>query len=99
MFGRVGIAEHRPHPDLAAVANFDRAGWHVVSPQVKSATADQLETRMVPMTRQDAIFDAAAVEWKAHVRTAIVESEHAPAVVHEKDWAMAAAHDEPPLRI
>ena len=49
------------------------------------------------MAGQDAVLDAAAIEWESHMRTAIVESEHAPVLVHEKDWAMATAHDEPNL--
>ena len=51
------------------------------------------------MTGQDAVLDAAALEREAHVRAAIVEREDAPAVVDDEDRTMAAAHDEPPLRL
>ena len=54
---------------------------------------------MVPMAGQDAVLDAAAVQRKAHVRTAIVEREDAPPVMNNQDWAMAAVHDEPAFRL
>ena len=50
------------------------------------------------MTGQDAILDAAALKRKTHVRTTIIEGEHAPPVVDDEDRAMATAHDEAPLR-
>lgn len=73
MFNRIGIAEHRLHPDLAAGADFDGAGRRVVSTQIESAAADELEARMVPMARRNAVLDAAAIEWETHTRAAIVE--------------------------
>ena len=42
--GRVGIAEDRLHPDLA-VTDLDRAGRHVVCPQVEGAAARQTSKR------------------------------------------------------
>ena len=42
--------------------------------------------------------DAAALKRKTHVRTTIIQGEHAPPVVDDEDWTMATAHDEAPLR-
>ena len=83
-------------PDLA-VAHLDRAGRYVVGPQIEGAAARQIEARVMPMTGQDAVLDAAAIERKAHMRAAIVEGEDAPALVDDQDRAMTAVHDEPPL--
>ena len=54
---------------------------------------------MVPMAGQDAVLDSPSLEREAHVWTTIVEGEDAPAVVDDKDGAMATLHDEPPLRL
>jgi hypothetical protein len=51
------------------------------------------------MTGQDAVLDAAALEWEAHVRATIVEGEDTPAVVDDEDWTMAAVQNEPSLRL
>jgi len=51
------------------------------------------------MTGQNAVLDAATLEWKAHVRATVVEREDAPAVVHDQDRAMATVHNEPALRL
>jgi hypothetical protein len=52
---------------------------------------------VVPVTGQDAVLDAAALEREAHVRAPIVEGEDAPAVVDDEDRTMATVHNEPPL--
>src|SRR5260370_38918963 len=52
---------------------------------------------MVPVAGQDAVFDAATIQWETHVRAAIVEREHVPALVHEENRAMAAVHNKPPF--
>jgi hypothetical protein len=46
---------------------------------------------MMPMAGQDAVLDAAAMEWETQMRAAIVEGEHTPVLVDEKNRAMAAA--------
>jgi hypothetical protein len=93
---RIGVAEGGLHPDVRA-AHFDRAGRHVVGPQIEGAAAGEIEARVVPVAGEDPVLDAAAFERKAHVRTAIIEREHAPAVMHHQDRAMWPAHHEPPL--
>src|ERR1700730_3194949 len=52
---------------------------------------------MVPVARQDAVLDAAMIEWETHVRAPIVQCEHVPALVHEENRAMSAVHNDPPL--
>jgi hypothetical protein len=37
-----------------------------------------IEAGVVPMTGQDAVLDAAALEWETHVRAAIVDCEERP---------------------
>ena len=49
------------------------------------------------MAGQDAVLDAATIERETHMRTAIVEREHVPALVHKENRTMAAVHDKPPF--
>src|SRR6266446_489268 len=51
----------------------------------------------MPVAGQDAVLDAATIQWETHMRAAIVEREHVPALVHEENRAMAAVHNKPPL--
>ena len=94
----IGMPECRLHPDLA-VAHLDGAGRRVVRPQVERAAAFKVEAGVVPVTGQDAVLDAAAVEREAHMRAPIVEGEDAIAVPDDEDRTMTAAHDKPSLRL
>src|SRR3954468_4389263 len=91
------MAERRLDPDLA-VTHLDRTGRDIVGPEIKGAAARQIEARVMPMTRQDAVLDAAAIERKAHMRAAVVEREDASAVINDQDRGMAAMQHEPTLR-
>src|SRR5215467_6771951 len=51
------------------------------------------------MTGQDAILDASALKWEAHVRATIIEGVDAPEVVDDQDRAMATMHNESPFRL
>jgi hypothetical protein len=95
--GGIGMTERGLHPDLA-IANRDRAGRHVVRPQVERAAAFEIETRVVPVTGQDAVLDAATLKREAHVRAAIVEGKDAAAIVDDEDRAMTTMQYEPALR-
>jgi hypothetical protein len=97
MRGGIGMTERGLHPDLA-IAHLDRADRHVVRPQVEGAAAFEIEAGVVPMTGQDAVLDAAALEREAHVRATIVEGKDVPAVVDDEDRTMGAVQDDPPLR-
>ena len=91
------MTESGPHPDLA-VTHLDRAGRHVVGPQIEGAAARQIEARVVPVAGQDAVLDAAAIQRKAHMRAAIVEREHTTFVVDDEYRTMPPVRDQPPLR-
>ena len=95
--GRVGMAEDRLHPYLAGLAHLDRAGRHVVGPEIKGAAAGEIEPGMVPVTGQNAVRDAASLQREAHVRATVVEREDLSVVVHEQDRRMPTVHDEPAL--
>jgi hypothetical protein len=52
---------------------------------------------MMPVAGQDAVLNTAPIERETHLRAAIVEREDVPALVHEKDRAMAAVHNKSAL--
>jgi hypothetical protein len=97
MSGRVGMAEDGLHPDLARRSHLDRAGRHVVSPEIEGAAAGEIEPGVMPVAGQDPIRNAAALQRETHVRAAVVEREDTSLIVDEKDRRMPAVHDEPAL--
>ena len=97
MSGWVGMAEDGLHPHLAGLAHLDRAGRHVVGPEIEGAAAGEIEPGMVPVAGQDPVCDAAALQRETHVRAAVVEREDASLIVDEQDRRMPAVHDEPAL--
>jgi len=58
-------------PDLV-VTDFNREHADIVRPRVESPSSGQVEAGMMPMAGQNAVLYAAAIEWKPHVRTAVV---------------------------
>ena len=96
--GGIGMTKRGFDPDLA-IAHLDRTNWRVVRPQIEGAAAFEIEAGVMPMTGQNAVIDAAALERKAHVRATVIEREDAPAVVNDEDRAMAAVHNQPALRL
>src|SRR5262245_66606787 len=80
--GGVGMTECGFHPNVS-IADLDRANRDVVCPQVEGAAAFEIEAGVVPMTGQDSVLEAAALEREAHVRATIVQSEDAPTVVDD----------------
>jgi hypothetical protein len=54
---------------------------------------------MMPVAGEDAVLYAAPIERETHMRAAIVEREDMPTLVHDKDRAMAAVHNESPFRL
>ena len=48
----------------------------VVGPQIKCAAAAQVESCMVPVTREDAVLDSPFAQGESHVGAAIVEREY-----------------------
>jgi len=91
------MTKRRLHPDFAIV-HLDRADRCIVRPQVEGTAAFEIKPGVVPMTGQDAVFDAATLEREAHMRAPIVERKHAPVIVDNQDRTVTAMHNEPPLR-
>jgi hypothetical protein len=56
---------------------------NIVGPLIERSATGQVETGMVPMARQNALFDSSTVEWKTHVWTP---------VVHGVDLASSGEH-------
>ena len=97
MSGWVGMTEDRPHPHLTGLAHLDRAGRHVVGPEIEGAAAGEIKPGMMPVAGQNAVRDAAALQRETHVRAAVVEREDASLIVDEQDRRMPAVHDEAAL--
>jgi hypothetical protein len=93
MRGGIGKTDRGLHPDLT-VAQFDREDRYIVRPKIKGAAAFEIKASVVPMTGQDAVLNATALEREAHVWATIVEGEDAPAVVDDKDRTMIAVQNE-----
>src|SRR6185503_20918312 len=91
MARRIIVTERGLDPDLA-VAHLDRTSWNVIGPEIEGAAARQIEARVMPMTGQDAILNAAAIERKAHMGAAVVEREHPSPIIDHQDRGMAAMH-------
>ena len=63
----------RVNPDLA-LNQADRETAHIISEWIEGAAAGKIEPCVVPVAGKDSVFDAAPVQRKAHVRTAVVHS-------------------------
>src|SRR5437879_13721691 len=90
--GGIGMGERGLHPDVT-IPHLDRADRHFVSPGVEGAATFEIEASVVPVTGQDAVLDAAALEREAHVRAPIVEGEDTSVVVDDKDRTMATVQN------
>ena len=86
----------RRHKDVP-IAHLHRVGGDVVREQVERAAARQIEPRVVPVTGQDAVMDAAAVERKSHVGAAVVHCVDLVVVVEDGDRPVLAGHHLTPL--
>ena len=74
----------RVDPCLAVDHSY-RETAHIVGEGIEGATAGQVEAGMVPVTGEDAVFDAAPVQGKAHVGTAVVYGVDLTLVVEHRD--------------
>ena len=95
----IAVTERRLDPDFAAVTHLDRTSRNVIGPQIERAAAREIEAGVMPVTGQNAVLDAAAIEREAHMRAAIVEREDAFPMVDHQDRGMAAVHHEPSLSL
>src|SRR5687768_15075215 len=95
MLHRVARGRRRiyPHP----IANEGHGeGPHVVGEWVKGTPAREVETRMVPMAGQNAVFDRTSVQWESHMRAAIIDGIHLTAVVEHGDGMAFTGDDHAP---
>jgi hypothetical protein len=85
----------RAHIDQHLAA-FDpsRERANVVGPLVESAAGVQIEARMMPVTSENAVLDAAATERKAHVRASIVDVENLSSCVKHHNEVLADVRGE-----
>jgi hypothetical protein len=97
---RVGfrVPEFGPDPHLPA-AQFDWAGRHVIRPEIKGAAARKIEPGMVPVTGENAVLDASAIEGEPHVRASVVKGVNATPIIDDEDGPLRPTHDEPPFGV
>ena len=88
----LGLRGNRVDPD-DAVLEGDLEAQHVVREQVEGTAALQVEARVVPVTGQDAVAHAAAVQREAHVRAAVVDRVDLALVREHGDAPARCAHD------
>jgi len=53
----------------------------------------------VPVAGQNAVLNASAVEWEAHMRTAVVQGKDSTPVFEDQNGVMRTADDESPLAL
>src|SRR5205814_1588194 len=71
------------------VAHFDRKCVEIVAAAREAAAAFHVVAPAVPVTRQDAIANAASSQWITHVRTLIVRRIEAALMLEERDTPAA----------
>src|ERR1700731_433304 len=76
-----------------SVANLGGKGPHVVGPLVERPARLQIETGVMPMAGENAVADAAAREWKSHVRAAVVDGKHSLPVANDGYGMTIQVHD------
>src|SRR6478609_10000715 len=96
MRGGISVAKEGSHPDFA-VTHLDRAGRHVVCPQIEGTATREIEAGVVPVAGQGAVLDAAAIQRKPHMRAAIVEREDTIFVMDDEYRTVRPVRDQPPL--
>ena len=80
-------------------AQFDFARRYVIRPEIKGADARKIEPRVVLVAGQNAVLDAATVERKTHMRTAVVQGKDSTLVFDNQNGSMRAAKNEPPFAL
>jgi hypothetical protein len=74
VLARVIVLGHvNPH---FIIPNFNRIAADVIGPLVKSPATFQIETCVVPMASEYAIFDCASFQGKTHMRAAIIDGKN-----------------------
>src|SRR6266446_5101770 len=85
-------------PHLATVAHLHRRSGDVIGPKVKGAAARDVEAGVMPMAGQDVVLHRAAVQGKAQMRAAVVQSEDPFLVIDDEQRAVLAGHHHHALR-
>ena len=92
MLRLVALHRARVHPDLS-VNHAHREAADIIGEGVEGAAAGEVEPRVVPVAGEDAVADAAPVQRKPHVGTAVIHRIHLAIVVHHGDGMPAAGHN------
>jgi len=71
----------------------------IIRKEIERAAARKVEACVMPMTRENAVVAASAVERKAHMRTTVVQGEDTPPVLQDEDRSMWTAHHEAALAL
>ena len=89
------IARRAQVDEHVVAVELDREAAQLVGELVERAAGRQVEARVVPVAREDAVADGAAMEREAHVRTAVVDRVHLVAVGEQADDVPVEVDDEP----
>jgi hypothetical protein len=76
------------------VPNLNGETAHIVGELIKCSTASKVEPCVMPMAGQDSIFERAAMERKAHMRTAVVDRENLPSIGKEDNDMAIDLHNQ-----
>ena len=94
---RIELGRTRIDPDLA-VDDRHRESPHVVGKRIERAAAREIEPRVVPVARQDAVSNGASVQREAHVRAAVIDrGEPVPKTENGDRMTPARDHRAPAL--
>jgi hypothetical protein len=74
----------------------DREATQLVRELIERAPRGEVEAGVMPVTGEDPVTDAAAMQRKAHVRAAVVDRVHLLPVREETDRVPVEVDDEPP---
>ena len=86
-FHRAGVHTHFP------VNHAHREAAHIVGKRVERAAAGEVKPCVVPVAGQDAVADAAPVQWKPHVRAPLVHCVDLAIVIHNGNGMPAAGYN------
>ena len=92
---RIKLGRTRIDPDFA-VDDRHRECPDIVGKRIERTAAREVEPRVVPVARQDAVSNGASVQREAHVRAAVVDrSERVPMAEHGDRMTPARDHRAP----
>ena len=89
----VRVARPRANPQSPVVPELDRGGRDIVCPEIKGPAADEVKAGVMPVARQDAVLDRAAVQRKTEMRAPVVECEEFAPIMCDEQRTTAAVND------